>query len=504
MTRLPSLATQDRVIDAVLIMSCAIVQAAALAVGTFATRDAFGALHSRQVLSPQTVMELVGAGLVAALCHLFSRMRAEGLGQSYAISLRRALYTKIAQLPKSRHEERRVGALSLRFVGDLAAARLWFGRGLPDVLSAFVVLPGAMLILFSLNPALAGIGLAPLGLALVIMCIIAWQLELRHHKLRRRRANIAISMIERIAIAPELDLMGRTDKELNALDQKGAALKGDAVSRRGRTAGLQALLKVGAALSGLLMLWLASRNDIAPATAAACMSVLAIVALPLQDLAASWDRYCAWRVAREKAQRLLDEPTVKRRSRPKRAPISITLDGAIDGKPVAFCADAGEVTHLEGANARVFARVIAGLDTHEGVNVRFDGQTRFPKISYIGDEHIGLQGSLRRSVTLGARKRPKDNLVSRTLSVFGLDGLLHAPRGLDQRVAENGKNLTAAQTLRLDLARAVLGQADIIVISSLRWTAEPDSERLMDTLRHHTCATIILAATTNTCAVSLN
>ncbi|WP_299750738.1 ABC transporter ATP-binding protein [uncultured Tateyamaria sp.] len=502
MTPLPSIATQDRVIDAVLIISCAIVQAIALAVGAFATRDAFMALHSQQSLPMQTVAELGAAGLVAALCHLFARRRAEALGQSYAIALRRTLYSQIARLPKARHEERRVGALSLRFVGDLAAARLWFGRGLPDVLSAIVVLPGAMWILFSLNPTLAGTGLVPLGVALAIMCITAWHLEQRHRKLRKRRANIAISMIERIAIAPELDLMGRTNKELRALDEKGAALKGDAVSRRGRTAGLQTLLKVGTALSGLLMLWLAGQNGLAPATAAACMSVLAIVALPLQDLAASWDRYCAWRIAREKAQRLLDEPTVKRRSKPKSEPISVTLEGQVDGQPVSFSAGAGKVTHLRGSYARLCARVIAGLDTHGAVDLRFGSQTRSPKISYIGDEHVGLQGSLRRSVTLGAPKRPTDGVIQQALAAFDLNEVLRAPDGLDQRLAENGRNLTAAQTLRLDLARAVLGRADVIIISSLRWAADPERDRLLDALRHLTRATVILAEPTNTCTAT--
>ncbi|GGX71530.1 hypothetical protein GCM10007385_45540 [Tateyamaria omphalii] len=502
MTALPSIATQGRVVDAVLITSCAVAQAIALALGAFATRDAFMALHAQHSLSMQTVAELGTAGLVAGLCHFFARQRAEALGQSYAIALRRTLYAQIARLPKSRHEQRRVGALSLRFVGDLAAARLWFGRGLPDVLSAIIVLPGAIWVLFSLDPVLAANGLIPLGLALAIMCFTAWHLELRHRKLRRRRANIAISMIERIAIAPELDLMGRTNKELRTLDEKGAALKEDAVARRGRTAGLQALLKVGTALSGLFMLWLAGQKGIAPATAAACLSVLAIVTLPLQSLAASWDRYCAWRVAKEKAQRLLTEPKLKRRWTSKRAPIAVTLEGEVKGQSVRFLAAAGEVTRLTGPQSALSARIIAGLDPHGAADVRFGSQTRSPKISYIGDEHIGLQGSLRRSVTLGAPKRPQDGAIEQVLLAFDLGDVLRAPSGLDQRLAENGKNLTASQTLRVDLARAVLAQADVVIISSMRWTADPHQKELLDTLRLHCRATVILAEPTTSTVTS--
>ena len=498
MTRLPPLATRDRVTDVALVVSFGILQAAALAVAAFAMRDAFAALHSGNALATGTICKLALSGAVAALCLFMSRRHAEALGQTYAIALRRTLYAQIARLPKSRHETRRVGALSLRFVGDLSAARLWFGRGLPDVISTAVILPGAVAILLALDPVLAASGLVPLGLALAIMCATAWRLERRHRQLRQRRANIAIAMIERIAIAPELDLMGRTEKELQALGKQGASLKNDAVARRGRTAGLQAILQVGVAVSGLAMLWFAGRHGTAPAVVAAGLSVLALIALPLQDLGAAWDRYCAWRVAREKAQRLLDEPTLRRRSKPENAPVSVALRGRFEGAPVTFFAAGADIAYLGGWHARMLARIIAGLDRHDDVEVLFDGQIKAPKIGYIGDDHVGLQGSLRRSATLTARKRPKDSEIRKTLAAFGLSDLLSASRGLDQRLAENGKDLTAMQTLRLDLVRMVLGKADVVVISSLRWWADPDRDNLLETLGRLNRATVILADPANT------
>ncbi|NRB02823.1 MAG: ABC transporter ATP-binding protein, partial [Rhodobacteraceae bacterium] len=258
MRSLPPLVTRDRTFSVVLVVSCGIVQAAAFAVAAFATRDAFAALHAREPLALGTLLELGLAGAIAAICLFLSRRQAESLGQSYAIALRRVLYKQIASLPKARHDQRRTGALSLRFVGDLSAARLWFGRGLPDTLTAVIVLPGAIGILVSLDTGLALAALAPLGLSMVFMALVASHLEQRHRQLRKRRASIAISMIERIAIAPELDLMGRTRKELRSLDEQGAALQADAIARRGRTAALQAILQAGVAVSGLAILWVAS------------------------------------------------------------------------------------------------------------------------------------------------------------------------------------------------------------------------------------------------------
>lgn len=490
MSGLPPFATRDRAQGAVLVVCCGIVQALALAVAAFATRDAFAALHQGQALAPATLWTLAAAGAVGALALHQSRRHAEGLGQSYAIALRRALYQQIAALPKSRHDRRRTGALSLRFVGDLSAARLWFGRGLPDVLTALIILPGAIAVLCALSPGLALAGLIPLGLALVIMAGLAWHLGRTHRGLRSRRANIAISMIERIAIAPELDLAGRTRRELRTLDEKGAALRDQAVARRSRISGLMAVLHLGAATAGLAILWMAAKSGLAPALAAAALSVLALVALPLQNLASAWDRYCAWVIAREKAQRLFDEQTLSRGPREHQGPAPVTLTGA-----ATFTAKAGAVTILKSRHAGKLAQVIAGLDDLPNLTVDFGTRSDRPHVAYIGDMHIGLQGSLRRSVTLSAQKRPPDAQISFVLSALGLAELQQAPGGLDQRIAENGRGLDAATTLRIDLARAVLGRAEVIVISSHRWAAEPQKDQLLGLLQNVSPATIILAHT---------
>jgi ABC-type multidrug transport system fused ATPase/permease subunit len=473
------------------VVSCGIAQAGALAVAAFATRDAFSALHAGHSIGLQTIAELAFAGVFAAFCHYLSRKRAEALGQSYAICVRRVLYQQIAGLPKARHDQRRVGALSLRFVSDLSAARLWFGRGLPDILSAAVVLPGAMTILFLLDPSLAVAGVIPLGLTLVLMIAIAWHLELRHRRLRRRRASIAIGMIERITIAPDLDLMGRTNRELRSLNEKGAALRSDAVARRGRTVGLQAVLQVGLAFAGLSILWAASQAGVAPAIVAASLSVLALIALPLQDIAGAWDRYCGWRVAREKARHLLAEPTVQRTSKRGSEAATVQVSGMIGGAPIDFHAPASEVTVLKNLQAYQIARCISGLDHDARLTVAFN--TDLPSTAHIGDTHVGLQGSLRRSATLMSQKRPDDARIKQVLKAFGLGELLSNPRGLDQRLAENGKGLTPAQTLRLELARAVIGDVPLIVIASLRWQSEADRAGLIEKLRRLSGATIILA-----------
>lgn len=492
MSGLPPLNTRERVIDASLVVFFGIGQAAAATLAAFATREAFAALHSGGGPGLRTLVELVGAGLLGAVCLYGAHRRSEALGQSYANALRRRLYRHIAALPKALHERRRLGSLSLRFVGDLSAARLWFGTGLPDVLTAVVVLPGAAAILFALDPALAPTGVMPIGVALIATIVLAWRLEARHRFLRTRRANLAIAMIERIARSTELDLMGRTDRELRSLDDKGMALRQDAVARRSRTASLQAILHVGTAVAGLALLWRAGQTGAAPGTVAASLAVLALIALPLQNLVVAWDRYCAWRVARGKALRLLATPTIERVSGAVKACTSVEVTGTVDGEAVNRVFPSRGVSSLSGPGGSVLARHIAGLDRSDHLRVTFNKRRDQPKTAYIGDDFIGLQGSLRRVATLMSHKRPDDRRIQDVLAAYGLGHLLNKDRGLDTRIAEAGRTLTSDETLRLDLARAELGQVRLVIIDSVRLRASPHCKALIEVFARRCDASILV------------
>jgi ABC-type multidrug transport system fused ATPase/permease subunit len=494
MSSLPPLASRDRVFDAVLVVICGVGQAAAAAFAAFATRDAFEALHAGNGIESRTLVELGAAGLVAALCLYLARRRSEALGQSYANALRQSLYRQVAALPKGRHQERRVGALSLRFVGDLSAARLWFGSGLPDTLTALVVLPGAMAILFALDPVLAPVGIGPIVISLLLMTGMAWHLEQRHSTLRSRRAGLAITMIERIAMSPELDLMGRTGKEMRALAERGETLRKDAVARRSRTASLQAILRAGTSIAGLAVLWSAGQTGVAPGTVAASLAVLALLVLPLQNLATAWDRYCGWRVARGKALNLFSEKIVKRRTDSRKQAVEVRICGQIAGQPVEQTFTKGGISNLDDDHAVQIARHIAGLDRSASLTVTFEGADAQPKTAFIGDGYVGLQGSLRRSVTLLCRKRPTDQKIKETLNAYGIGYLLERDRGLDTRIAESGRNLSAEETLRLDLARAELGKVYLLVVASIRWHAMSDGHCLLELYRNRSGATVIVTS----------
>jgi ABC-type multidrug transport system fused ATPase/permease subunit len=497
MTRLPKLLDKDRVGDAVLVPLLGIGQALALGIAAFATRDAFTALHDGGAPDLTILARLVAAGLAAAGLDLIARQRAEALGQSYAQALRHGLYAHLAGMDRRDVTDRRVGALSLRFVGDLTAARNWVGRGLTRLVGAAVVLPGAAVVLWLLNPLLAAVAAPPIVVSLAVMLALAMGLEARHRSLRSQRASISIAMMERIAISPDLDLLDRTSRELSALDADGAALRQNAVARITRVGLLRLLPQAGAALAGAMMLWVAGAKGAAPGETAAGLAVLGILMIPLREFADIWDQFCAWRVAREKALSLLSKPSMRRIIRPRGHAVDLLLQGLMLGtRRIDAFIPAGAmagITGPQGSGKSQLGALIAGLDRARKGEVLYDGQpSPLPRIAHVSDHPVVIQGSLRRALTLGIDPRPKRRDIEKAARRFGLFPLLTRLDGLFGRIGEGARTASDSEALRIDLTRAALARPDLIVIDSARLLANPDRGALVRSLRSATDATLVL------------
>ncbi len=513
-------------------IACAVglgcLEGAAAGVAAFATRDVFRLLHAgtpgpgTQMPVVQALAMLAAAGVAIALIRICIRALGEDIGQSYAISLRRDLYRHLARMPVKAHSARRVGALGLRYVGDLSAARLWISQGIVKLLVAAILIPGAALALAMINPDLALAAFVPLVVCVGLMIAVSTLLEPLHRRLRARRARIAIAMIERAGLAPELDLIGRTRAELAKLRRDGDLLRSAAVRRATAAGGLRAVPEIGAAAGGIAVLFMAWRTGAAPAEAAAALAVLAILTQPLRDLAGVWDRRCAWRIAAGKLEDVLCAPARPfhrgdmRRSVRKAAqdPPGAGAPGivfkAVSAPPLAaFSASVqpGQtigVTGPAGTGKSTLLNLVAGLDMPEDGDIRFfrpessnpegsnpedtspkdsSGDTDGPdggpggstngrgpavyRIARIGAPATLVQGSLRKALALAVSPRPDDAVIEAVARRFGLAGLIARLGGLDGRVSEAGRNLSSGEICRIQMARAALQQADVLLIDGI-------------------------------------
>ncbi|MDB6452601.1 ATP-binding cassette domain-containing protein [Falsirhodobacter sp. 20TX0035] len=484
---MPKIAAEGRAGSLRIIALLGILQGVALGLVAWATRGAFSALAAGMMPPPVVFAGLVSGGAAVAALHLRQRVRAERLGQSFAASLRRNLYAHIAGMSRSDLSARRMGHLSLRFVGDLSAAREWAGAGVAQSVSAVFVLLAAVAAFVLLVPALALAGLAPMAVFLLIAVVLAAGLGSRHRVLRRRRGRIAAAMMERVALAPELDLAARTSQELKQLDHQSRHLATAAVDRRRQIEVMRLLPHLGSVCGGGLILWTAARLRVPPAEAAAALAILSIIALPLRDLTGIWDRWCAWSVTRAACERLFASDSALRSIQPRGRAVPVQFDGRLAGGARASVdIPAGALAVLAGppgSGKSALARVLAGQDRPAEGEVLY-GPTAgtLPRILHVSSAPLVLKGSLRRALTIGISPRPDPKHIRKVARAYGLGPLLDRRGSTKTRILEGGQDLSLQEQLALGLARAALSKPDLVVIDhpAARGADDPMLLRLYD------------------------
>ncbi len=433
---------------------------------------------------------------------------AERLGQSYAIDFRRNFYMQLTRLPVNDIAERRNGALAIRFIGDLAAMRNWVSLGIPRIISGAVIVPAAIFALYLLDPILALAALGPLVVVIVGLVIAGTLLPPAHGLLRSERANLSIDMMERVSHAPQIRLIGRARSDFKLLRRRGENLMSAASKRTFLKSVLRAIAEFGSAVAGCAILFASIVSGLTPATAAAGLAIVAIVSLPLRELADVWDIHGAWLIAREKSEKIFSKAVLDRTRegiKLPNVPITVALENVSVGpiNRLSLTIEAGSKTAIidQCSTQRDWLfNLCAGLvDVHQGA-VKYNGidLNEIRMASFAQRVHILtlndpiLQGSLRRNLTLGIRKRPKDTAIVETCRMFGFSATWERLGGLDGRVYEDGRNLSVSEKFRLLIIRAALKNSSLLIVNDPGDVlGEPDRTTLLRLVNFSTKTVIV-------------
>lgn len=127
--------------------------------------------------APQALINaLILIVIFAVLRGVFAFLQAywaEKNSQAVAYDLRNDLYSKIQTLSFSYHDKNQTGQLMIRATDDVEKVRLFIGQGLLQLVGAFILLVGTIIILFSSNASLAWTVMPILPIALVLFVIFA-------------------------------------------------------------------------------------------------------------------------------------------------------------------------------------------------------------------------------------------------------------------------------------------------------------------------------------------
>ncbi|WP_026481162.1 ABC transporter ATP-binding protein [Ahrensia sp. 13_GOM-1096m] len=510
MSKLPKLNENGRGWKLLQVVFMALGQAMCAGVAAFATRDIFAHLRLHDNLIPtQPLILIVFAGLGIAVLRYMERVTGERIGQDYVSELRLRLFKHLSRLPNHVMEERRRGAVTLRFVGDLSAIRNWISAGIARLISSSIVLPLATLAVFLINPALGAAASIPIFAGIALMIIVAPRLGKVHSHLRSRRGNLAIDMSERAPFAPELRLMGRMKIEQKSLLRRTQDMIAASVKRVKAKSFLRAIPDAISAIAAASVFYVAFQSNIRPAEVAGSLAAVGLMVQPMRDLAGVWDRYRSWLAARDKCLNLLEKSTLRI---PRSPDVEFTCKPrSLRFKDVSFGilkninaeAKKGKKIAILGPNGggkSTLLKLAAGLDAPDLGKVRLGDRSPISLNSNVRKRMIGyvsmrtpiLAGSLRRALTMGIAEMPCDTRIKIMAETFGLGEVLERLGGLDGKVAELGGNLSSGEIRRVMLTRAALSEAHLLLLDEPDDALDAEGPQLLLKLINSTDATTLL------------
>ena len=494
------------------LLAIAVLQALATAATALLVQAVFDRLHHPDEITLRLGAALVATALTGAWLRQQERVEAERLGQHYVHELRLQLYRHLSRLSPRLLQQRGRGGTLLRFVGDLTALRQWVSLGLARLTVAGVVTTTALATLGWLDPVLAGLCAAVLGVSGLLAYRYGAALDQATRQARRHRARLANNLAEKTTAIAVVQAFGQLRRERRRLERQSQELQQAMLARARAIGRLRAVAEGSGALAAAAVLlagvWRVGQGQADPGTVVAAMTVTGLLTAYLRDLGRVHEYWLGARVAGDKIAAFLNLPVaLQHRHLPlPDGPGTLVLDGvAVEGSlgPVDATVPGGTRVALVGPNGAgksTLLGVITRLLPPDQGQVLLDGTDLFQiktaalrrAVGIVSPDLPLLRGSVRRNLCYRWPRAPETE-IARVKRLCQLQAVLaELPGGEDFRLTEGGTNLSLGQRQRLMLARALLGEPRLLLLDEVDANLDPEAAALIDRLLQSYRGTILI------------
>ena len=446
-----------------------------------------------------------GLSILKGVSRYVERLAGHDVALRVVTALRLAAFRRLIPQAPAGLRRHRGGDVLTRLVADVERLQLALVRAIVPSLGGLLAAAAMVVAAALLVPAAAPITAVGLLTAAVVVPWFAGSLARRpERRLAAARGALTAELVEVLAAAPELRLLGRLDRARASLDARDAEVVRHDRSVVVRGGGADALLQatLGVTLLGLVAVGVPAVTD--GSLAGTLLGPLLVLALagaeavgPLPPAARS---LVSARRATERLREVLEAPppAVEPRHPASLPPtVDLRMTGAsarYPGESTAALTDV-DVALTPGQRIAVIGRSGAGKSTLASLAVRFldpdGGRVQLGEVdatSLAGDEVRSLVtlapqqahlfgGTIGDNLRLG-RPEASDAHLWAALSAAQLaDWVASLPDGLATVVGDGGRSLSGGQRHRLVLARTLLVGGPLVVLDEPTADLDPQTGR---------------------------
>jgi len=435
---------------------------------------------------------IVGFAVLRALFSFSQQFNAERLSQNLAFDFRNELFAKIQRLSFSYHDRNQTGQLMIRATDDVEKVRLFIGQGLVMTLQAFILLVGALIVLWFTNPSLTLVILPTLPVALVVFFVFGAITQPLFMRVQQRLSALNTVLQENLAGFKVVKSFAREPQEEARFSRSADALLVEQFKVARTFAFLMPFIFLIANLGQAAILYFGGGQIINSTLTIGEWQkfslYLVYVFFPMGQLGFVINLMSQ---ASASAQRIFEILDTKNEVENKPGAVELSqVQGRVQfdnvtfryfkgGEPVlnrvSLEAKPGQTIALLGATGSGKTTIINLIprfyDVSEG-RVLIDGrdvrdvtiESLRAQIGIVLQETTLFSSTIRDNIAFGKPDASMDEVIAVAQAAAAHDFIMEFPQGYDTPVGERGSTLSGGQKQRVAIARALLLDPRILIL----------------------------------------
>lgn len=455
---------------------------------------------------------LMGIAATQGLFRFLQRRLLVGVSRFVEVELKQDLFDQLTRLSFNFHGRSRSGDIVSRLTADVESVRMLLGPGMMYVMSAAVLVPGSLIVLFRISPTITFTMALPLLLVTVTMKVLTPQLHRRSTAVQESLAEISHRAQESFAGTRVVKGYGREEHEHRGFSKISATNREHQISLSQTRGWTQALINLSFDLAFLPVLLVGGVAMIDQSIPVGDLFKFIDLGFKVfwPVIAFGWiaGLYPRALASAERIDELLDERSeIVERDDPVEP---AEIRGALSLRDVSYVYPGTERAALSGVRVEVPAGSTLGVvgPTGSGKSTLLnllgrlyeaEGEIRLDDVpirdlslatlrsalAWVPQDSFLFSDTYRENLQFGAEVPLADDELEALIDRVAMKEEVAAfPRGIEQLIGERGVTLSGGQRQRSCIARALAKDPRVLILDDALSAVDTETEaRLVASLR---------------------